>query len=316
MSRLRIVFMGTAGLACASLRALAGQAGFELLSVVTQPDRPAGRELKLQPSPVKTTALDLGLPVMQPARARDPEFVQQLAALSPDLIVVVAYGQILPSVLLDLPAHGAVNVHTSLLPKYRGAAPIQFAILNDEPETGVTIMKMDAGLDTGPILTRRTTPILPEDDAITLQDRLAAMGAELLLETIPGYVSGTIMPQAQPAEGASYARKITRDDARLEWSQPARALWNRVRALVPWPGAGGTLATAAGRRPLKIWKAEVVSDISAQPGLVVRANAHEVVVACGKDALRLLELQREGGRRLAIKPFLAGTAIRPGDRFV
>ena len=195
---LRIVFMGTADLACASLLALKRSPGFTIAAVVTQPDKPGGRHLQLQPSPVKQTALQENLPVLQPARARDESFLAQLRDLAPDLIIVAAYGQILPASILQLPPHGCLNVHTSLLPKYRGASPIQSAILHDEAETGVTIMQMDVGLDTGPILTQSSTPIRAEDDAQTLHDRLAQLGAELLVQTIPDYVAGKILPRPQP----------------------------------------------------------------------------------------------------------------------
>ncbi len=197
-SALRIIFMGTAGLSCVSLEALADTPGFQVVGVVTQPDRPKGRELRVQPSPVKALALQRGLPVLQPERARDPAFAAQLEGLRPDLIAVAAFGQILAQSILDLPRLGCLNVHTSLLPKYRGAAPIQWAILNGDSETGVTIMEMDAGLDTGSILTQEATPIRPEDDAQVLYDRLAAMGARLLAQTIPGYAAGAIRPRPQP----------------------------------------------------------------------------------------------------------------------
>src|ERR1700710_1829223 len=211
MSPLRIIFMGTAQLACASLEALTQQPDFVVVGVVTQPDRPKGRELKLQPSPVKELALRGHLPVLQPERARNETFIDELRELQPGLIVVTAYGQILPASILNLPPHGCVNVHTSLLPKYRGAAPIQWAILNGDAETGVTIMKMDVGMDTGDILTQEATPIKPEDDSQTLHDRLASMGADLLVKTIRDYGGHKIAPRPQPAEGASHARKITRE---------------------------------------------------------------------------------------------------------
>src|SRR5580658_7983477 len=204
---MRIVFMGTAELSCNSLEKLATNPEFSVAAVVTQPDKPKGRDLKLTPSPVKVLAEKLNLPVLQPLKARDPQFIEQLRQLKPDLMVVVAYGQILPPALLDVPPHGCLNVHTSLLPKYRGAAPIQWAIADGESETGVTIMKMDAGLDTGPMLSTRSTPIESADNSQTLHDRLARLGAELLAETIPGYVAGKISPQPQPREGASYAAK-------------------------------------------------------------------------------------------------------------
>jgi methionyl-tRNA formyltransferase len=232
----RTIFMGTGELACATLSALAQAPFISLLAAVSQPDKPKGRELKLQPTPVKTEAAKWNVPVLQPNRARDPEFIERLRELAPDLIVVAAYGQILPQALLDIPRVGCLNVHTSLLPKYRGAAPIQWALLNGESETGVTIMKMDAGLDTGPMLAQAKTLIEPADNAQTLHDRLATMGAALLLRTIPEYLEGRIQPQPQPAEGVSYARKISKEDGRIDWSKPAKSIWNRLRAFTPWPG--------------------------------------------------------------------------------
>src|ERR1017187_10087506 len=265
MTALRIIFMGTAGLSCASLETLAGDKAFSVAAVVTQPDKPKGRDLKLQPSPVKSLALKINLPVLQPERARDEQFIGELRALKPDLIVVVAYGHILPQAILDLPKFGCLNVHTSLLPKYRGAAPIQWAIASGETETGVTVMKMDAGLDTGPIVSQRRTTILPEDDSAMLHDRLAALGAELLLETVPDFVAGRIQPQPQPAEGASYAPKIKKEDGRIDWKLPAKTIWNRLCAFMPWPGAfTGWKSTSNIQHPtsniqlLKIWEAEVI----------------------------------------------------------
>jgi len=311
MSALRIIFMGTAELACASLQALIREPDFNVVAVVTQPDRPKGRELKLQPSPVKAVAVRASLAVLQPARARNEEFIQQLRALEPELIVVAAYGQILPQAILDLPRFDCLNVHTSLLPKYRGAAPIQWAILEGESETGVTIMKMDAGLDTGDILTQQSTPILAEDDSQTLHDRLARIGAELLVQTIRGYVAGTITPRSQPADGVSYARKITREDGHLDWTQPAKTLLNRIRAFTPWPGAFTHLGPQ--RLLLKIWQA-VVAEQSGEPGCVLQADKSGVVIACANGSLRVTQLQREGGRRLAAHEFLAGHPLKPGDK--
>src|ERR1035441_3540647 len=258
MAPLRIIFMGTAELSCASLEKLCADQSFQVVTVVTQPDKPKGRELKLTPSPVKILAEKLSLPVLQPLKARDEQFISELRELKSDLMVVVAYGQILPQTILDLPQFACLNVHTSLLPKYRGAAPIQWAIANGDAETGVTIMKMDAGLDTGPVLATRRTPILPTDDAQTLHDRLAQLGAELLAETIPGYVAGNILPQPQPAAGASYAAKIKKDDGRIDWSLPAKRIWNRLRAFTPWPGGFTFLAVEPKPQLLKIWKAEVI----------------------------------------------------------
>jgi methionyl-tRNA formyltransferase len=310
---LRIVFMGTAELSCVSLRRLLESPDFQVAAVVTQPDRPKGRDLKLQASPVKELALQANLPVLQPERARSEEFLEELRALQPELIAVAAYGQILPGSILDLPRFGCLNVHTSLLPRYRGAAPIQWAILNGDAETGVTIMKMDAGLDTGDILTQARTPIHPEDDAETLHDRLARMGAELLVRTIPDYVAGRIAPQPQPGEGVSHAPKIKKEDGHIDWRQPARALWNRVRGLAPWPGAFSYLPGQPQPHLLKIWQAEVV-ERSGQSGEVLQADKAGIVVGCGREALRILMLQREGGRRLDAQAFLAGHPLHAGQR--
>lgn len=312
MALLNVIFMGTAELSCASLSALLADPGARISAVVTQPDKPKGRNLEDQPSPVKVLALAHQLPVLQPARARDESFLAQLAGYAPDLIVVVAYGQILPQRLLDLPKHGCVNVHTSLLPKYRGAAPIQWAIANGESETGVTIMKMDAGLDTGPILAMAKTPIAAEDNSVTLHDRLAEMGAALLVRTIPGYVAGHIQPQTQPAEGSTYAAKIKKEDGQIIWSRPAVELWNRLRAFTPWPGAFTHWHASARPLLLKIWAARVV-ERSGAPGEILRADKDGIVVACGTQALCITELQREGGRRLAAADFLAGNPLKPGE---
>jgi methionyl-tRNA formyltransferase len=314
MPALRIIFMGTADLACSSLRALCWDKAFSVIAVVSQPDKPRGRDLKLQPTPVKALASAQGLPVLQPARARDEAFIDELRRLQSDLIVVTAYGQILPQSILDLPRFGCLNVHTSLLPKYRGAAPIQWAILNGDAETGVTIMRMDAGLDTGPMLTQALTPIAPQDNAQTLHDRLADLGGDLLVKTIPDYVSGKITPRPQPAEGASYARKITKEDGKIDWTQPAQVLWNRVRGLTPWPGAFTHLPGVGQLRLLKIWSAEVEAELSGEPGTVLRADKSGLVVGCGERALRILQLQREGGRRMSAQEFLAGHDSPMGAR--
>jgi methionyl-tRNA formyltransferase len=308
-----VIFMGTPDLACESLKALAEAPACEVVAVVTQPDRPKARDLKLLPPPVKELAVRLGIPVLQPERARNETFIAQLRELTPELIAVAAYGQILPPGILDLPRHGCLNVHTSLLPKYRGAAPIQWAILNDEPETGVTIMKMDAGLDTGAILTQEKTPIRPDDNAETLHDRLAKLGAARLVSTIPSYVEGTLAPTPQPAEGVSHAPKIKKTDGRLDWTKPARFLWNRVRGLSPWPGTFTELAHDSQRHIIKVWQAELIEGAGA-PGEIVAADKSGVVVGCGEGDLRLLVLQREGGRRLPAREFLSGFPLHAGQR--
>jgi methionyl-tRNA formyltransferase len=302
---LRIVFMGTAELASASLRALLASRDFLVAAVVTQPDRRAGRDLKPQASPVKNIAVESSLPVFQPEKARDPEFIPQLAALAPDLIVVAAYGQILPQSILDLPRFGCVNVHASLLPKYRGAAPIQWAILNGDPETGVTIMKISAGLDAGDILTQEATAIGPEETTGELHHRLALLGAQLLVRTLPGYTAGTIPPTPQDNAAATHARKITKEDGRIDWTLPAAALRNRIRAFTPWPGAYADLTIRDKARLVKFWRA-TVEPVQGHPGQILRADRSGIVIACGSDALRMEQLQIEGGRKMTAAEFLSG----------
>ncbi|GAB4533125.1 MAG: methionyl-tRNA formyltransferase [Anaerolineales bacterium] len=232
---MNIVFMGSPEFALPTLQALADH--FTLVGVVTQPDRPAGRGRKLAPPPVKTLALELGLPVIQPRRLKEPEAMAQLAAWQPDVIVVAAFGQILRKDVLDLPPHGCLNVHASLLPRWRGAAPIHAAILHGDSQTGVTIMQMDPGLDTGPILSQRATPISAHDTAGSLSERLSRMGADLLIETIPSYLSGALRPQAQDDALATYAPKLEKTAGEMDFTQPLDALERQVRAMHPWPGA-------------------------------------------------------------------------------
>jgi methionyl-tRNA formyltransferase len=314
MVQLRLVFMGTAELSCFSLKALSEVPDFSLVAVVTQPDRPKGRDLKLQASPIKQQALELGLPILQPARARDDEFIQALTELKPELIVVVAYGQILPQRILDLPRYGCLNVHTSLLPKYRGAAPIQWAILNGEAETGVTIMKMDAGLDTGEILCQEKTLILAQDNSETLHNRLGRMGAQLLVKSIPEYVRGNLSGTPQPTDGGSYAARIKKEDGRIDWDQPAQAILNRLRGLTPWPGIFTFISTGEQQQLLKVWQAEV-ADVIGEPGCILAAEKTGITVGCGQQGLRLLMLQREGGKKLTAQQFLAGRPLQAGQRF-
>jgi len=310
---LNVIFMGTADLSCATLAALLADSRVRVVAVVTQPDKPQGRNLLAQPPAVKVMALHAGLPVLQPARARDPQFLADLTPFQPDLIVVAAFGQILPASVLELPRLGCLNVHTSLLPQYRGAAPIQWSIAHGDSETGVTIMKMDAGMDTGAILTQRRTPITPEDNGATLHDRLALLGAELLLATIPGYVAGEIVPRPQPAEGVTYAPKIKKTDGHIDWTLPARTIFNRWRAFTPWPGAYASWTTGAKAHTLKIWAAQVMEQ-SGPAGEVLPSTKDGVVVGCGEGSLRITELQREGGRRMTAGEFLAGHPLRPGER--
>jgi methionyl-tRNA formyltransferase len=313
MTALRIIFMGTPELAATSLAALLREPTFQIVGVVTQPDRPKGRDLKLQPSPVKELALGAGLPVLQPVKARAESFLSELRALQPDLIAVAAFGQILPGSILELPRLGCLNVHTSLLPKYRGASPIQSAILNGDTVTGITIMKMDVGLDTGAILTQHATPIAAQDNAATLHDRLAQLGGDLLVATIRDYAAGKITPHPQAHELATHVAKIKKEDGRIDWAQPARPIWNRIRAFTPWPGAFTFLPHPTKPVLLKIWQAEVVNQ-SGNPGTILSTDKSGIVVGCQENALRLTSLQREGGRRLSAAEFLAGHPLPPGTR--
>jgi methionyl-tRNA formyltransferase len=315
MPLLKTLFFGTSPLACPSLEAILASPDHQVIGVVTQPDRPAGRKLRLQPSAIKALALEHGLAVLQPERAREALFINRIGTLAPDLAIVVAYGQILPQGLLALAPLGFLNVHASLLPRYRGAAPIQWAIWNGEPETGVTIMKLDAGLDTGPVLSQSVTPICDSDNAQSLHDRLAQLGAQLLLDSLPFYVTGQLLPQPQPLSNVSYARKITRDDARLDWSLSARQLWNQTRALVPWPGTFTHLPSKPEPLLLKIWESEWVPTGAQQdPGCILELSAAGILVACGQDALRLRVIQPEGRRRMMAAEFLSGYSLRPGQR--
>jgi len=313
MAALRIIFMGTPELAATSLAALLREPAFQIVAVVTQPDRPKGRDLKLQPSPVKELARGAGLPVLQPVKAREESFLTELRTLQPDLIAVAAFGQILPKSILELPRFGCLNVHTSLLPKYRGASPIQSAILNGETETGVTIMKMDVGLDTGDILTQRATPIADADNAATLHDRLAELGGDLLVATIRDYAAGKITPQPQQHELATHVAKIKKEAGRIDWSLPAKLIWNRIRAFTPWPGAYTFLPHPTKPVLLKIWEAEVVNQ-TGTPGNILSADKSGIVVGCHETALRITSLQREGGRRLSASEFLAGHPLNPGSQ--
>jgi methionyl-tRNA formyltransferase len=313
MPKLRIVFMGTAELACPILSSLLAQQDFEIAAVVTQPDRPKGRHLEIQFPPVKQVALGAKLPILQPERARNTQFIDALKQLHPDLIVVVAYGQILPVAILDIPRFGSLNVHTSLLPKYRGAAPIQWALLNDESETGVTIMKMDAGMDTGEIVAQTRTPISREDNGETLHQRLGELGAGVIGPTVREYVEGRLKPHPQPTEGVSYARKISKEDGRIDWTQAARRIWNQVRALAPWPGAFTYQGEQGKQRLVKIWRAAVIKDERGKPGELLQCDKSGILVRCGEDSLLITELQKEGGRRMSAQEFVTGGNLKAGD---
>jgi methionyl-tRNA formyltransferase len=305
---MRIVFAGTPAFAASVLARLL-DAGHQVALVLTQPDRPAGRGLKPLPSAVKQLSVTRGLEIFQPASLKDRPALERVAAVRPEAIVTAAYGLILPQQVLDVAPHGALNVHASLLPRWRGAAPIQRALLAGDRETGITIIRMDAGLDTGPMLAQRTLSIGDEDDAQSLHDRLAALGADLMAVVLEAVAAGTARAQPQPAAGASYAAKIQGRETALDWSRPARSLERAVRAFRPAPGAQTELR---GER-CKVWRARVVEG-RGEPGTVVATGPQGIRVACGEGALEILELQRAGGRRLHADEFLRGFAVGVGER--
>jgi methionyl-tRNA formyltransferase len=289
---LRLVFAGTPEFAAEHLKALLGSR-HQVIAVYTQPDRPAGRGQKLMPSPVKQLAVEHGIPVLQPPTLRDPAAQDELKALGADLMVVVAYGLILPQVVLDTPRLGCINSHASLLPRWRGAAPIQRAVQAGDTESGVTVMQMEAGLDTGPMLFKVTTPISAQDTGGSLHDRLAQMGPEAVLEAIEGLAAGTLKGEVQDDAQANYAHKLNKDEARLDWSRPAVELERLVRAFNPWPICHSTLDG----EPLKVLAA-ALGDGKGQPGQILAASKDGLTVACGDGALRLTRLQLPGGKPL------------------
>lgn len=301
MNKPRIVFAGTPEFALLSLRSLV-DAGYEIVAVFTQPDRPAGRGRRLSASPVKSYALEQGLTVLQPETLRDPHIAAELEALQPDLMVVAAYGLILPQRVLDIPAYGCLNVHASLLPRWRGAAPIQAAILADDRETGISLMQMTAGLDCGGVYSTRSVEIGQAETAGELHDRLAVLGGQLLVADLPKILDGDIVAVAQDESRASYAPKINKYDAELDWSLPAEALQLRVRAYNPVPGA---FFIVAGDVRVKVWQATAVLDLDEPAGRVVQCDGEGIVVACGRGSLKLQSLQLPGKRRVPPHEFVS-----------
>lgn len=306
MSAQRIIFMGTPEFACPTLQALI-ERGEQVIAVFTQPDRPKGRGQKLQPPPVKVLAEQQGIPVYQPAKVRVPEVVEQIRALAPDLIVVIAFGQILPKALLDIPPKGCINVHASLLPRYRGAAPLNWCIINGETETGVTTMLMDPGLDTGPMLLKRATPIGPDEDICALHDRMSLLGAQLLMETLDALNSGTVTPEVQDDAKSCYAPLLKKEDGLLDWTRECSDLHNQIRGLNVWPVA----VTGLNGQQLKVFRSRL-GDGSGAPGTVLAAGRNGIEVACGSGSLVLLELQLAGKKRLDAAAFLAGCPVATG----
>ena len=321
---MRVVFMGTPDFAVGTLEAIAA-AGHEIPGVVTQPDKQKGRGKQIQPTPVKDAALRLGLPVYQPAKVRDPEFIRVLEELQPEVIVVAAFGQIIPQAILDLPKYGCVNVHASLLPAYRGAAPIQWAVINGEEESGVTIMQMDAGLDTGDMLTKVVVPLEREETGGSLFEKLSQAGAKLLVETLEKLEAGTVVPEKQPEESTTeYARMIKKEDGKIDWSRNAAEIERLIRGMNPWPSA----YTKLNGKTVKIWKARVMALIggdlfAALPGQDPKKHAGEIWAAdesgihvrTGDGILAIEELQMEGKKRMAVQDFQRGHKIEAGSRF-
>jgi methionyl-tRNA formyltransferase len=303
---MRLIFAGTPEFAAQALQAIVA-AGHDVTLVLTQPDRPAGRGMTLQPSAVKKVALEHGIEVFQPLTLRDAEAQAKLAAVGAEVMVVAAYGLILPQVVLDMPRFGCINIHGSLLPRWRGAAPIQRALLAGDAETGVCIMQMEAGLDTGPVLLRGAFPIEASDTTATLHDRLAALGAGLVDEALGKL---PLPAEPQPAEGVTYAHKIEKAEALIDWSKTATELDRHIRAFNPFPGAQALFAG----QTVKLWQAMPV-DGAGEAGAILALDRHRIVIACGQGALAVSELQKAGGKRLPVQQFLAGHPLKVGDRF-
>lgn len=307
---MRIIFAGTPHFAASALAALLAN-DHEIVAVLTQPDRPAGRGMQLAPSPVKQMAVQHGIPVLQPTTLKAVEIQQQLAIFQADVMVVAAYGLILPAPVLHMPRYGCLNIHASLLPRWRGAAPIQRAILAGDAETGIAIMQMDEGLDTGAMLIKNTCAISALDTAQTLHDKLAKLGAEAIVEVLNKLSHGNITGVAQDAAQATYAAKIIKSEAQLDWTQSAKQLDRAIRAYNPVPGA----YTKLNGTTIKIWQANESVQMQGEPGTVLAINKHDILVACGQGTLKLQVLQRPNGKSLPVSQFVQGFTLKVGDRF-
>jgi methionyl-tRNA formyltransferase len=306
---MRVAFAGTPEFAAVALKALL-DAGFDVPLVLTQPDRPAGRGMSLHASAVKQVALDAGIPVDQPEKLRTPEQQRALRECAPDVLVVAAYGLILPQAVLDIPRLDCLNIHASLLPRWRGAAPINRAIEAGDAETGITIMQMDAGLDTGAILSMQSLPILADDTTASLHDKLAALGGEMIVTALRGLEKNELHGMPQPADGVTYASKIAKSESALDFAEPAVVLARRLRAFDPFPAGAASINGVS----IKLWAGEAL-DLVGTPGKVLQVSDAGVVVACGEGALRLTELQKPGGKRLPVREFLRGFPIEAGATF-
>lgn len=306
---MRVVFLGTGDIGIPALVALVERGAYEIPAVYTQPDRPAGRDLKLRPSPIKERAIALGLPVFQPEKIRAAEELARLAELKPDVIVVAAYGQILPRSILELPKYGCLNIHASLLPRHRGASPVHAAVLAGDRESGITVMQMDVGLDTGDILLVETTEIGSRETAGSLHERLARMAPGALLKTLDLVAEGNLAPQKQDNALATYAPKLSRKDGEIDWTKTAAEIDRKIRGLTPWPGA---YAFLPGNILLKVHAASPVADRQGEPGIVLDL-ADGILVGAGEGSVRLEEVQAAGGKRLAAREFLRGRHLQVGE---
>ena len=307
---MRLIFAGTPAFAATALRALAA-AGHDIALVLTQPDRPAGRGLRLRPSEVKALAVEQGLSIAQPATLKSTEALELLRTTHASAMIVAAYGLILPQAVLDSFPLGCINIHASLLPRWRGAAPIQRAILVGDTQTGISIMRMEAGLDTGPVLMSEAIPIAPDDTAATLHDKLAALGARCIVDCLPALERGELNGIAQPQVGVTYAGKIQKSEAVIDWSRPAEELDRRIRAFNPFPVASTSLRGEA----IRLWRARPLPALHGEPGKVIDAANDGIVVGTGNGALCLLELQRASSRRLSAAEFLLGCPLQRGEQF-
>jgi methionyl-tRNA formyltransferase len=306
MTGMRIIFMGTPEFACPTLSKMI-ERGEQVVAVVTQPDRPKGRGQQTLPPPVKVLAEQHGIPVLQPVKVRQPDVIEQIRSYNPDVIVVVAFGQILPKALLEIPKHGCINVHASLLPRYRGAAPLNWCIINGETETGITTMMMDVGLDTGDMLLKAATPIDPDEDTRSLHDRLSQIGADLLAETLDHLAAGKLVPEKQDDSLTCYAPMLKKEDGLIDWAKDACTIKNLVRGMTPWPGAYSYLDD----KLLKVYRVQYAAG-TGTPGEVIKAGRDGIEVACGTGSIVLHELQLEGKKRLNAGEFLAGCKLEPG----